>query len=190
VTRLQVAGLGYPQRPERPGSLRGDRLGGQADVVAALVEQRYAAYRSAPTMHARRKPVPDPVTLNDLFTRGSVKLTKVHRHCTHPWIAMHPPDDARRSPRGSHDQPPWLQAQGGSDHLPFFFGLRSACARSLAATSLTFFGVFGSRSSLPALLAGFRPVPPPQPNLLLHLMRYRSLYWGRALIRSCSILRP
>jgi len=40
-----VASLGYPQRPERPDSLRGDRLGGQADVVAALVEQRYAAYR-------------------------------------------------------------------------------------------------------------------------------------------------
>jgi hypothetical protein len=45
VTRLQVAGLGYPQRLERPGSLRGDRLGGQADMIAALVEQRYAAYR-------------------------------------------------------------------------------------------------------------------------------------------------
>jgi hypothetical protein len=45
MTRLQVAGLGYPQRPERPGSLRGDRLGGQADMIAALVEQRYAAYR-------------------------------------------------------------------------------------------------------------------------------------------------
>src|SRR5271165_203763 len=45
VTRLQVAGLGYPQRPERPGRLHGDRLGGQADVVAALVKQRYAAYR-------------------------------------------------------------------------------------------------------------------------------------------------
>src|SRR5580704_1731388 len=44
VTRLQVAGLGYPQRPERLGTVRGDRLGGQADVVAALVEQRYAAY--------------------------------------------------------------------------------------------------------------------------------------------------
>ena len=43
VTRPQVAGLGYPQRPERPGSMRGDRLGGQAHVVAALVEQRYAA---------------------------------------------------------------------------------------------------------------------------------------------------
>ena len=40
-----MAGLGYPQRPERPGSLRGDRLGGQADVIAALVEQRDAAYR-------------------------------------------------------------------------------------------------------------------------------------------------
>ena len=45
VTCPQVASLGYPQRPERPDSLRGDRLGGQADVVAALVEQRYAAYR-------------------------------------------------------------------------------------------------------------------------------------------------
>jgi hypothetical protein len=45
VARPQVASLGYPQRPERPGSLHGDRLGGQADVVAALVEQRYAAYR-------------------------------------------------------------------------------------------------------------------------------------------------
>ena len=45
MTRLQVTGLGYPQRPQRPGSLRGDRLGGQADVVAALVEQRYAAHR-------------------------------------------------------------------------------------------------------------------------------------------------
>ncbi len=45
VTRPQVAGLGYPQRPERPDSLRGDRLGGQADMVAALVKQRYAAYR-------------------------------------------------------------------------------------------------------------------------------------------------
>jgi len=40
-----MAGQGYPQRPERPGRLRGDRLGGQADVVAALVEQRYTAYR-------------------------------------------------------------------------------------------------------------------------------------------------
>jgi hypothetical protein len=37
VTRLQVADLGHPQRPERPGSLRGDRLGGQADMVAALI---------------------------------------------------------------------------------------------------------------------------------------------------------
>ena len=45
VTRLQVGDLGHPQRTERPGSLRGDRLGGQADVVAALIEQRYAAYR-------------------------------------------------------------------------------------------------------------------------------------------------
>src|SRR5580704_18603391 len=45
VTRLQVADLGYPQRQERPGSVYGDRLGGQADVVAALVEQRDAAYR-------------------------------------------------------------------------------------------------------------------------------------------------
>jgi hypothetical protein len=44
VTRLQVADLGYPQRPERPDSLRGDRLGGQADMVAALVKQRDAAY--------------------------------------------------------------------------------------------------------------------------------------------------
>src|SRR6266481_6076910 len=45
VTRLQVADLGQPQRPERPGSVRGDWLGGQADVVAAFVEQRDAAYR-------------------------------------------------------------------------------------------------------------------------------------------------
>jgi hypothetical protein len=45
VTRLQVVGLGQSQRAERPGILRGDRLGGQADVVAALVEQRDAAYR-------------------------------------------------------------------------------------------------------------------------------------------------
>jgi hypothetical protein len=44
VARPQVAGLGNPQRAERPGSLRGDRLGGQADVVAALVEQRDAPY--------------------------------------------------------------------------------------------------------------------------------------------------
>jgi hypothetical protein len=40
VTRLHLAGVGYPQRPERAGRLRGDRLGGQADVVAALVKQR------------------------------------------------------------------------------------------------------------------------------------------------------
>jgi hypothetical protein len=40
-----VTGLGFPQRPERPGRLRGDRLGGQADMVAALVEQGYAAHR-------------------------------------------------------------------------------------------------------------------------------------------------
>jgi hypothetical protein len=31
--------------------------------------------------------------------------------------------------------------------------------RSLAATSLTFFGVVGLRSNLPASLAGFAPVP-------------------------------
>src|ERR1039458_8622987 len=74
---------------------------------------------------------------------------------------MRPQDDARRSPCSCSDQPPWLQAQGGGDHLPFFFGLRGACARSLAATSFAFFGVFGSRSSLPASLAGFGPVPLP-----------------------------
>src|ERR1019366_4984408 len=56
---------------------------------------------------------------------------------------MRPQDDARRSPCSCSDQPPWLQAQGGGDHLPFFFG------------------VFGSRSSLPASLAGFGPVPLP-----------------------------
>src|SRR4029077_12047713 len=44
VTRLQVADVGQPQRPERPGSVGGDRFGGQADVVAALVEQRDAPY--------------------------------------------------------------------------------------------------------------------------------------------------
>lgn len=31
---------------------------------------------------------------------------------------MRPPDDARRSLRSCGDQPPWLQAQGGGDHLP------------------------------------------------------------------------
>jgi hypothetical protein len=41
------------------------------------------------------------------------------------------------------------------DHLPFFFGLCFAWARADAIGPLSFFGVLGSRRSLPAMLASF-----------------------------------
>jgi hypothetical protein len=62
--------------------------------------------------------------------------------------------------RAAGDQPSWLQAQDGADHLPFF---RGVCARSLAAAVLSSLDDFGLASTLPAAEAAAGPVPPLEP---------------------------